>query len=34
VALKKCRDEKRAAEEAAESSRRDLKNFRKHTMRT
>jgi hypothetical protein len=31
VALKKCQDEKKAAEEAAESSRKDLEHFRKHT---
>jgi predicted nucleic acid-binding Zn-ribbon protein len=28
-ALKKCQDEKKAAEEAAESSRRDLKKLQK-----
>jgi hypothetical protein len=29
VALKKCQDEKKAAEEAAESSRRDLEKLQK-----
>jgi SMC interacting uncharacterized protein involved in chromosome segregation len=34
VALKKCQDEKRAAEEAAESSRRDLEKLQKHMTKT
>jgi hypothetical protein len=32
-ALNKCQDEKKAAE-AAESSRIDLENFKRHTMKT